>query len=131
MNALTWFAIVSWTLLTSVMFGGYSLLRLLQKNKLSPEQIVLFRAGHAHAGVLLAVSLIYYQYMRVTSLLPGTRFAASAALLTGIVLQSGGFFWRAFVDKEDKALGSRLTVTGATLLAISVFVLVYGLVLAA
>ena len=44
------FIALSLFLLPTVMFGGYSLLRLIPKNKLTPEQHAWFRAGHAHAG---------------------------------------------------------------------------------
>jgi hypothetical protein len=121
-------AILSWVLLPSVMFGGYSLLSLLRRNALRPEQVTLFRAGHAHAGVLLVLSLVYQQYMATTALAPAAQAGASAVLLTGILLHSGGFFWHAFVDRKGQALGVSMTVTGALLLAAAVLVLVWGLV---
>jgi hypothetical protein len=39
---------------SAVMYGGYSLLQLLNKaNAITPFRLTWFRAGHAHAGVLL------------------------------------------------------------------------------
>jgi NAD(P)-dependent dehydrogenase (short-subunit alcohol dehydrogenase family) len=122
------FEIVSWISLPTVMFGGYSLLSLLRKKALSPEQVTFFRAGHAHAGVLLVMSLIYYSYLKATSLSVTARVAACSLLVVGILLQSGGFFWHAFLDKAGQTTGLRITTIGAALLATATLVLVYGLV---
>jgi hypothetical protein len=124
------FEIVSWISLPTVMFGGYSLLSLLRKKALSPEQVTFFRAGHAHAGVLLVMSLIYYSYLKATSLSVTARVAACSLLVVGILLQSGGFFWHAFLDKAGQTTGLRITTIGAALLATATLVLVYGLVAA-
>jgi hypothetical protein len=124
------FELISWISLPRVMFGGYSLLALLRKNALTSEQIMLFRAGHAHAGVLLVMSLLYYVYLGTAALPSSAKYSAAAALVAGILLQSGGFFWRAFVDKEDLGVGTRMTQIGAVLLAGAVLVLAYGLICA-
>jgi hypothetical protein len=56
--------IYSWIALPTVMYGGYSLLQLLNKaNAMTPFRLTWFRAGHAHAGVLLLMSLLYYTFM--------------------------------------------------------------------
>jgi len=127
MSAARGFAVASWLLLLGVMFGGYSLLSLLQKRGLRPEQRALFRAGHAHAGVLLVMSLVAYRYLESTPLSAVAQLGASSALLAGILLQSGGFFWHAFVDKDGTAFGARMTTAGAALIAAAVLALVYGL----
>ena len=67
MDPIRIFSIISLVSLPTVMFGGYSLLRLLKMKKLTPGQVTFFRAGHAHAGVLLVLSLSYYQFLRQTS----------------------------------------------------------------
>src|SRR5262249_23121013 len=60
MRTLRLWIILSWIALPTVMYGGYSLLRLInQDNALTPFQTTWFRAGHAHAGVLLLMSLLY------------------------------------------------------------------------
>ena len=51
MRDLLVFQLISWILLPTVMFGGYSFLVLLP-GKLTAEQQTFFRAGHAHAGAL-------------------------------------------------------------------------------
>jgi hypothetical protein len=68
MDPIRLFSVVSLVALPTVMFGGYSLLRLLvQGGVLSPFQEQFFRAGHAHAGVLLVLSLVYYRYLAGTA----------------------------------------------------------------
>jgi hypothetical protein len=128
------FAIVSWILLPTVMFGGYSLLNLVARGNpwLTPVRRARFRAGHAHAGVLLAVSLVYYVYLGRTALSPGLRTAACVALLAGILAQSGGFFIDLAASEGRGRLtpGARVSVLGALLLAAAVLLLVYGLVVA-
>jgi hypothetical protein len=75
------------------MYGGYSLLRLLNRaNALTPFQAAWFRAGHAHAGVLLLMSLLYYPFLDQTPFSPAIKHAACATLVAGILAQSGGFF---------------------------------------
>jgi drug/metabolite transporter superfamily protein YnfA len=51
------FTVIVLVSLPTVMFGGYSLLRLRITGKLNEFQETYFRAGHAHAGVLLVMSL--------------------------------------------------------------------------
>jgi hypothetical protein len=91
-NLRVWI-IVSWIALPTVMFGGASLLRLINRgNVLSPFQVNCFRAGHAHAGVLLVMSLLYYIFLDQTGLSVLVKHLASAALFVSILAQSGGFF---------------------------------------
>lgn len=130
MHELMVFEIISWISLPTVMYGGYSFLSLLRKNALTAEQVALFRAGHAHAGVLLVMSLVYYIYLGKAALPSGLKYAACATLTAGILLQSGGFFWHAFLDKNDRLTGMRWTVAGAILLAGALLALAYGLIIA-
>jgi uncharacterized protein YndB with AHSA1/START domain len=59
MASLRIWIILSWIALPTVMFGGYSLLRLLNRgDALTPFQVNCFRAGHAHAGVLLPLEVL-------------------------------------------------------------------------
>lgn len=112
MQTLQIFALISWISLPTVMFGGYSLLGALG-GKLTPEQRGLFRAGHAHAGVLLVLSLVYYVYMGGAALPPAVKVAACASLAVGIIMQSGGFFWHAFLDGGGaRHAGLRVTRVG-------------------
>ena len=122
MNELKLFQLISWISLPTVMFGGYSLLGA-AGDKLSPEQRGLFRAGHAHAGVLLILSLVYELQIAAVPMVLAAKQAGCAALLAGIILQSGGFFWRAFLGSAGKAF----TRIGALLLAASLVLLIWGL----
>lgn len=129
MNSLRGWIIISWIALPTVMYGGYSLLRLLNRgDALTPFQVTWFRAGHAHAGVLLLMSLLYYTFLDRTSLSVGVKHAACAALVVGILAQSGGFFLHMLMGEPNQAsIGTTVTVTGAILLACATLVLVYGL----
>jgi hypothetical protein len=69
MSGLRAWIIFAWIALPTVMYGGYSLLRLINRgNVLTPFQVTWFRAGHAHAGVLILMSLLYYTFLDQTSL---------------------------------------------------------------
>ena len=128
MDPIRLFSVVSLVALPTVMFGGYSLLRLLtQGGVLSPFQEQFFRAGHAHAGVLLVLSLVYYRYLADTALGDGARWLAGGVLLVGILAQSGGFFLHLVVGAPERpSAGTALTVTGAVLLAGAVLWLAYA-----
>jgi hypothetical protein len=130
MAGLRIWIILSWIALPTVMFGGYSLLRLLNRGDvLTPFQVDCFRAGHAHAGVLLLLSLLYYTFLDQTALPASLKQAACVALFVGILAQSGGFFIHMMVGQPRRAsIGTNVTIAGAVLLACAVIVLVYGLI---
>jgi hypothetical protein len=123
MHELKIFQLISWISLPTVMFGGYSLLGA-AGDKLTDAQRALFRAGHAHAGVLLILSLVYELQIAALAMPAAIKQAGCAMLLAGIVLQSGGFFWRAFLG----AAGKTLTRIGALLLAAALGLVIWGLV---
>ena len=127
MNSLQIWIIASWIFLPIVMVGGFALLRRLVPGDVwTPFQVTYFRAGHAHAGVLLLMSLLYYLFLDRTALSPEVKFVACAALFVGILAQSGGFFLHMFVGQPGQAsIGTTVTIVGAVLLAGAV--LVYGL----
>ena len=129
MNSLRIWIIISWIALPVVMLGGYALLRrIVHGDVWTPFQVTFFRAGHAHAAVLLLLSLLYYQYLDRTVLSPGVKFATCAVLFAGILAQSGGFFLHMFVGQPGQAsIGTTVTMVGALLLAGAILFLVYGL----
>jgi hypothetical protein len=130
MRDLFVFQLISWIALPTVMFGGYSFLVLLP-GKLTAQQQTFFRAGHAHAGVLLLLSLAYYYYLGLTSLALNTQYLACTVLVGGIFLQSGGFFWHAFLDGDGtRRTGIGITSVGALLLVVAIAILAYGLIVA-
>lgn len=129
MHSLRAFSIIAWIAIPTVMYGGYSLLGLLTRDGLSEFQQTYFRAGHAHAGVLLLMSLLYHHYMEQTSLRPALKVGGAAVLLVGILAQSGGFFLHMLVGQPGQpSLGTAVTIFGAALLAAAILLLVYGLV---
>src|SRR5574341_1015693 len=129
MHPLRLFSIIAWIAIPTVMYGGYSLLGLLNRNGLSEFQQTFFRAGHAHAGVLLLMSLLYHNYMEQTSLSPAIKVGAASVVLVGILAQSGGFFVHMLVGRPGApSLGTTITSLGAVLLAGAVLTLVYGLI---
>ena len=133
MDPIRLFSIISWIALPTVMFGGYSLLGLLARDNawLTPFRATYFRAGHAHAGVLLVLSLVYYSYLAQTTFSGGLKLVACIVLLIGILAQSGGFFWHMLVGKPGKlSAGTMVTILGAVLLAFAALLLAYGLIVA-
>jgi hypothetical protein len=129
MNVVRVFEIISWFSLPTVMFGGFSLLRLLTKGRtLTPFQVTCFRAGHAHAGVLLLMSLLYYRYLAETTYSENSMLLLCVMLVVGILAQSGGFFLHMMLGREgERSLGTLLTFFGAALLAVTTLALAFGL----
>src|ERR1700761_3853230 len=93
MNDIKGWAIYAWIALPTVMYGGYALLGLLtKKDGLTPFRRTWFRAGHAHAGGLMVLALVFFDYLSQTTLTFATKQAACGMLVAGILAQSGGFF---------------------------------------
>jgi hypothetical protein len=133
MDPIRLFSIISWIALPTVMFGGYSLLVLLVRGNpwLTPFRMTYFRAGHAHAGILLVVSLLYYTYLAQTTFSSGLKLVACLVLLIGLLAQSGGFFLHMLVGKHGRfSAGTLVTILGALLLAFAILLLAYGLLVA-
>lgn len=108
--------------LVTVMYGGVSLLRILQDgDALDDWQVDQFRAGHAHAGVLLILGLVYLVLLERTRWSMSWRKNAMRVLGLGIIFQSGGFFLHMLVgEPESFSAGIAMTFAGALLLAAAV-----------
>ena len=89
------------TLLTvpTIMYGGATLLGILTSGAaglappgltLSETQWALFRAGHAHAGVWLILSLVVQVLLDSAALSPGAKWLARIAAPLAAVTISGG-----------------------------------------
>ena len=100
----------------TVMFGGFSLLWLLPRDRLSAEQVSSFRAGHAHAGVLLILTLVVVDLADRAGASESTLWMTAAALFIFALAQSGGFF----IALGNRRLGRIVTTVGAAGLAIAV-----------
>lgn len=125
-------AIYAWIALPTVMYGGYALLGLLTtKDGLTPFRRTWFRAGHAHAGVLLLMALLYFDYLAGTTLSFAVKQIACGTFVAGILAQAGGFFIHMAKGEPDKpSIGTTVTTIGAVLLTAAIAILVYALLFA-
>jgi hypothetical protein len=89
----------------TVQYGGLFVLGLLTHGVagtggaeagLNAEQLALFRAGHAHAGVWLILSLVIQVLLDAARLPAATKWLARVAAPVGTLALSGGFFGLAF-----------------------------------
>lgn len=83
-------------LVPAVAFGGASLLSMIlgaQAGYLeNPVRQDLWRAGHAHAGVLLVLALVMLRYVDETRLAGGWRWLAKHGVPVAALLMPAGFF---------------------------------------
>src|SRR5262245_9080462 len=92
-------------LVPTIVYGGLTLLGVLSDGKygtpsprgLSPFQESLYRAGHAHAGVLTILGLALQVLIDHASLPPFLVWPARIGALAAPLLVSGGFFGVAHV----------------------------------
>jgi len=126
-NVLPIVAVLS---LVTVEFGGRALLTFLTgRQALADWQRRFFRAGHAHAGVLLVLALVYLLYLPRADFSNGLEWLAGAVLLAGVLAQSGGFFLHMGFGQPDRpSAGTRLTQAGALLIAAALITLAVGLI---
>jgi hypothetical protein len=89
----------------TVQFGGMAILGMIshgifgwsgERANLDVTQLALFRAGHAHAGVWLVLSLIIQILLDSARLSALVKWAARIAAPLGTLALSGGFFGLAF-----------------------------------
>ncbi len=122
--------------LPSVMYGGLSLLRFLVGNAPgyadNPLRHDLWRAGHAHAGVYLVLSLVMLRYVDEAMLSPYWRWIARSGAPIAAVLIPAAFFLSVASPgaKEPNGL-MNLAYVGGPFLAAAVFTLGVGLMRAA
>jgi hypothetical protein len=126
-NVLPIVAVVS---LVTVEFGGSALLGFLTGRKgLADWQKGFFRAGHAHAGVLLVLSLVYLLYLPRADFSNAVEWIAGGVLLAGVLAQSGGFFLHLGRGQPGApSAGTRLTRAGGVLIAAALITLAVGLI---
>ena len=121
--------IVALLSLAGVEYGGWALLSFLTvREGLDDFQKQFFRAGHAHAGVLLVLSLVYFVYLDRTDFREAIQWVAGAVLLAGILAQSGGFFLHLAVGRPGAAsVGTRVTRAGALAIGVALVTLAVGI----
>ncbi|CAN5582466.1 hypothetical protein BH23BAC4_BH23BAC4_10790 [soil metagenome] len=81
--------------LPTVAIGGVSILTLLINDPAYAENELrqdLWRAGHAHAGVLLLLALILLRYVDEMAFSKGWKAVARSAVPTAAILMPLGFF---------------------------------------
>jgi hypothetical protein len=119
-------------LVPTVEIGGVSILSLLigdpqyTQNDLRQD---LWRAGHAHAGVWLVLSLVALRYVDEATLSEGMRWVVRLALPAAAILMPLGFFLSVLSPEatEPNAL-INLTYVAGVVLAVGLLVLGVGLV---
>lgn len=135
MEASEFLPIVSVLSLITVEFGGWALLGFLTgRGSLGGPEVVdhrtrFFRAGHAHAGVLIVLSLAYYLYLPRAQFSDGVEWLAGVILVAGVLAQSGGFFVHMAVGTRGApSVGSTVTRIGAITIAVALVILAVGLI---
>jgi hypothetical protein len=122
--------------LPSVMYGGLSLLGFLTRNSPgyadNPLRHDLFRAGHAHAGVYLVLSLVMLRYVDEAVLSPFWKWIARAGAPIAAILIPAAFFLSVASPTAKQPNGlMNLAYVGALFLAAAVLSLGVGLIRAA
>lgn len=118
--------------LPTVELGGVSLLGFLVGDPAymqNPLRQNLFRAGHAHAGVLLILSLVALRYVDETRLSEKARKFVRLAIPSSAILLPLAFFFSVLPPDATQPNGFiYLAYVGAVLLAAGLLLLGVGLV---
>ena len=122
--------------LPTVMFGGISLLGFLTRGipgyADNPLRHDLWRAGHAHAGVYLVLSLVMLRYVDETLLPPFWKWIARTGVPIAAILMPAAFFLSVLSPEAKQPSGLiNLAYVGAVFLAAGVLSLGVGLLRAA
>jgi hypothetical protein len=119
--------------LPTVMLGGLTLLRFLVARTPgyldNPLRQDLWRAGHAHAGVYLVLSLVMLRYVDEAALSPAWRWVARLGAPVAAILIPAAFFLSVLSpDATEPSRLIRVAYVGAASLALAVLALGVGLV---
>lgn len=117
--------------LPSVVFGGVSILTLLINDAAymrNPLRQDLWRAGHAHAGVLLILSLVALRYVDEAALSDRSKSLARSSIPSAAILLPAAFFLSVLSPDATAPNGFiYLAYAGALVLTIGLLVLGIGL----
>ena len=119
--------------LLAVEWGGAFLLRVAQGDvEATDVQRRLYRAGHAHAGVLVTLGLLTVLFTEASGLTGVLATVARSGVPVAAILMSGGFFLAAAGRGRTRArpAGVVLVVVGALCLAAGAGTLGVALLLA-
>jgi hypothetical protein len=118
-------------IMPTVVIGGVSVLTLLVHDPAyvdNPLRQDLWRAGHAHAGVLLLLSLVALRYVDETGLTERTRWVLRLAFPTAAVLLPVAFFVSVLTpDATEPNPLINLAYLGAVILVAALLTLGVGL----
>ncbi|HEY5778349.1 MAG TPA: hypothetical protein VIT00_06395 [Terrimicrobiaceae bacterium] len=118
--------------LPTVMIGGVSLLSLLVWDPAyaaNPLRQNLWRAGHAHAGVLLVLSLVALRYVDEARLSDAGKWLVRGLIPCSAILLPAAFFLSVLSPEAQKPNGLiYLAYVGAVMLAAGIFTLGVGLI---
>ncbi len=134
-DASRWMIALAFISLPTIAFGGYFLLSILKKQKgtenISAIQRDYFKAGHAHAGVLVSLSIIGQLVLDFSLSNDTLVWAARIGLFVAPLLISGGFFG-GVPTKADGKPGAlvKLIPIGAVVLSASTIAVGLGLLIA-
>ncbi|MGH9113327.1 MAG: hypothetical protein ACRDZN_13695 [Acidimicrobiales bacterium] len=119
--------------LVTVETGGALMFRVVRgQQEATPLQTTFFRAGHAHAGVFLAIALICQVFVDATNLSGIAEWIARSGVAIAALLLPGGFFLS--VAKRGATRPNRLVMlipAGAVVLGVGLATLGLGLLAAA
>lgn len=117
---------------TTVTSGGYFMTRVVAGDvPATPFQTSFFRAGHAHAGVLIILGLVSLILTEATALTGGWAWLARSGALVAAILMPAGFFFSAMGrgrERPGRAVG--LLYLGAAFLIAGLLTLGVGLLTA-
>jgi hypothetical protein len=116
----------------TIQYGGYFLLTSLMTKGSgymdNPLRQNFFRAGHAHAGVIVILSLICQMLADAAVLPTSLLWAVRIGLPLAAILISSGFFFSMLPPTASEASGAvSLIYAGAVILALAVVTLGMGL----
>jgi hypothetical protein len=135
-DAARWMIALHFIALPTIAFGGHFLLSILRRKAgtegIGPTQRDYFRAGHAHAGLLVVLAIVGQLVLDHARLGDGPAWALRIGLLAAPLLISGGFFLGA--PRRDDDAPSRpivLVTLGAVVLGLSTIGIGIGLLVPA
>ncbi len=115
----------------TVVFGGVSILRMLIHDPAymeNPLRQDLWRAGHAHAGVLLVLSLVALRYVDEAALSDRSKWFVRSSIPVAAILLPAAFFLSVLSpDATEPNALINLAYAGAVLLIGGLFLLGVGL----
>jgi uncharacterized membrane protein len=118
--------------LPTVIYGGVSILRMLIHDPAytqNPLRQNLFRAGHAHAGVLLVLSLVVLRYVDEANLSEKWKTMVRYCTPSAAIFMPAAFFFSVLKADATRPNGLiNLAYIGAILLIVGLITLGIGLV---